>query len=390
MKKRCAIVGASLGGFRSAQELRKAGFDGEIVLIGEESHPPYQRPPLSKQLLKGTSPVERCYLRGNISEPYSRKLGVRATSIDPLEKNITLSNDTTVEYDYAVISTGARPITFPKVPPSSRVIYLRNIEDSVRLRDQLKQHVRIGVVGAGFIGSEVAASVSGLVKQVVLFDGDEHPMSKVVGPYLSQTLKTVHQNNGVETVFGAPVSIVDSETEDVVWIETPSQRHPFDVVVIGVGVKPATQWLRSVDSLKFDEVGALLADDKGKVYGAEALYVVGDASSWLHPLYQRHIHVEHFESTVNQASQVAKNITNTPRDAPELPFAWTEQHGRLIQTVGVRMADSKDEVIHRSGHALVVLFHSSDKVTGAAVFDASEELSWAKAAVLSSLRKEPD
>ncbi len=389
MKRRCVIVGASLGGFRSAQQLRRASFDGEITLIGEESYPSYQRPPLSKQLLKGTFPVERCYLRGSVSEPFALKLGVRATSLDPSNRRIVLNNDTVIEYDCAIISTGAQPFTFPKVLPSRRVIYLRNIEDSIHIRDQIKNSARIGVVGAGFIGSEVASSLSNQVEKVVLFDSEEHPMSKAVGPYISQMLKELHQEHLVETVFGSSVSIVDSETEEFVWIETPTERLPFDMVVIGVGVKPATQWLSGVDSLEFDAVGALMADDKGKVYGADALYVVGDASSWFHPLYKKQIHVEHFETTVSQAVQVAKSITQTPSDPIELPFAWTEQYGQLIQTVGLRMSDSEDEVLRHSNHTLV-LFHSSNKTTGAALLNCSEELTWAKNEILSSLSSDSE
>ncbi len=319
-----------------------------------------------------------------MAEPFSQQLGLTATALDSHAKKIQLSDGKEISYDLAIVATGAKPVTITTAAPSDRVIYLRTIDDALRLRDQLSNEVRIGVVGAGFIGSEVASSLSHQVSRVVLFDSDEQPMSKAIGPYLAQALKELHESNGVETIFGTSVSIVDSQNEDFVSIETPSQQFAFDVVVIGIGVRPATQWLKDSDSLHFDAVGALMADKTGRVLDTDDLYVVGDASSWFDPIYQQHLHVEHFESTVNQAMQVARSITGAPSIDYELPFAWTEQHGQLIQTVGVRMEDSKDEVIHQKDH-LLVTFHSSEKITGAALFNNSEALEWTKSEILASL-----
>ncbi|SHE72762.1 Pyridine nucleotide-disulphide oxidoreductase [Ferrithrix thermotolerans DSM 19514] len=382
--ERCVIVGASLAGFRSARELRRLGFKGEIVLIGEEHHHPYQRPPLSKQILKGTTSKERVYLRGTVEEPFSLRLGVTATSIDQNNRVVFTSDHEDLSYDALIVATGATPITPPGLAPSTRVMYFRTLDDAVKLRASISSSMRIGILGAGFIGSEIASSLVGQVSDVVLFDASPTPMAQALGTHLAKKLSDLHRKMGVKTCFGEPIGVVETDAGSTLIANGSSKSYELDLLVVGVGVRPATNWLGQDSGFQLGREGALLADSCGRIDEEGVHFAVGDVASWYSPHYKKNLHIEHFESAVNQALNVARYITNAEQVVHELPFAWTEQHGHLIQTIGVRTEGSEEEVITKDAQT-VVYFHDGLRLTGAALFDGSEHLPEIKSRITNSL-----
>lgn len=382
MSHRCVIAGASLGGYRTARELRRLGYEGEILLIGEENHPPYQRPPLSKQLLTGKFTEQRCFLRGEVSAPYRLITGVRVTGANLGENSIVTSDGHIFNYDHLVIATGSSPRRLPGVEPQDRVLYLRTLDDSVSIRDMAERSHNIAMVGAGFIGGEIASSLRTLDKQVTLYDNSPFPMSSVIGNVASQILLEHHRTHGVTLHLGRSISRIETE-DDSVRVKAGNDSSEYEFIVVGVGSLPNTRW---APELPTDDSGAILTDEFGKVVGEENVYALGDASSWYHPLYKKALHFEHFETAIEQAKTVANTITNGASEPLlSLPFAWSEQHGYLIQTLGIYQSDSEEIVLHQNESEIVVGFKDEGRLTGAITINSSTSIEEVSKRIIDSL-----
>lgn len=390
-QSKTVIVGASLAGLRCAASLRREGYEGEIVLLGNERHSPYQRPPLSKAVLTGRAPIERATLRSQVAPPFELRLGVEATALAAEDQVLTLDDRSSISYDHLVLTCGARPRHLAALPPSETVLYFRTLDDAVRLRTRMQESIgRLLVVGAGFIGSEVASSAREQNWQVTLVDLDARIMSRVLGEGASSIVEQRHRENGVDLRLSCSISEaeIDRDGENSRVSLSDGSTLDVDMIVVGIGVEANTEWLAN-SSLTLDN--GVIVDANGRAEGVNNIYAAGDVASWFHPAYGRHLRFEHFESATNQAQKVAATIAGTdlsPLD--ELPFAWSDQHGSVIQFLGLsdpsyleRSLEFSDESPHGQSFDY---YDDHGRCRAAVLIDQSAHLGEVKTTITQSLR----
>jgi NADPH-dependent 2,4-dienoyl-CoA reductase/sulfur reductase-like enzyme len=317
--KRVAVVGASLAGVRVAQELRAQGYDGGIVLIGDEPHLPYDRPPLSKAFLAGTASRGALELldAGDLASlALDFRLGVRATALEPANRRIRLSDGGSVHADGVVIATGGRARTLPGAYP------LRTVDDALALRAALVPGVRVVVVGAGFIGAEVASTCRSLGLDVTVVEAVAAPLVPVLGPELAAVCARLHTDHGTDLRCGVPVESLSAAGVRLASGET----LPADVVVAGVGMTPATDWLAG-SGLK---VGNGVCVDAGLVTDLPRVVAAGDVARFGG---RRH---EHWTNAAEQAPVAAANLLagHTSRTYVPSGYVWSDQYSATLQLVG--------------------------------------------------------
>jgi len=345
-----AVVGASLAGLRAAETLRADGYAGRIVLIGAEPHPPYDRPPLSKQLLAGTWGLDRVRLR----EPekidalgLDLRLGHAAISLDVAGHRLEIDDGDLLDYDGAVVATGAHVRTLPDTAHIGGVRTLRTLEDCVALRAAVEDEgTKLAVVGAGFIGSEVAATCRGLGAQVTVVEALPVPLARVLGDELGAVCAGLHGDHGVEVRAGVGVSRLVTETSgDGVRVTgvalIDGSVIPADVVVVGIGVTPTTDWLAGSG---LDIADGVRAD--ATLFAADDVVVAGDLARWFDPGLGAEIRIEHWTNAAEQGVAAARNLLAGRRQAAPyspVPYFWSDQYDTKIQVIGHPHPD--DEVI---------------------------------------------
>jgi 3-phenylpropionate/trans-cinnamate dioxygenase ferredoxin reductase subunit len=357
---RLVIVGASLAGHRAALEARRLDPDAEIVLLGEEPHPPYQRPPLSKGLLAGSVSPERLRLR---SRPGAYELicEVRAEGLDP-DRGVVATTAGEVPYDALIIATGARPI-HPAALRRANARTLRTLDDALALRKRLVSGSRVVGIGAGFIGLEIAATAAGRGCSVTVVEGAPRVLPRAVGPDAARVVASWHEAHGVAVRTGVPVTALDDEAVAL----ADGGRIPADTVVVGLGVRPATEWLGT--SLPVDERLGLVADAQGRI--AEGIAAAGDVSTWYHPGWGRPVRSEHFETAATQGVLAARSLLGGGSATwVDVPFGWSDQHGHLLQVLGMPGEDAEEE--RRSDTTFA--YWREGRLEGFVLLDAAEEL----------------
>jgi NADPH-dependent 2,4-dienoyl-CoA reductase/sulfur reductase-like enzyme len=382
--KHLLVVGASLAGHRCAIAAKKASAELQITVIGTEDHLPYQRPPLSKQLLTGKFKPERLILRGS-ADSYTLVPQTTADALDAEAKVVFTSSGQELHYDALAITTGASPRILPNLPPSSQVIYLRTKNDSLALAGIASNAKHIAIVGAGFIGLEVAASLREMGLDVSVFDLAKRPLVSSAGDQVAQHLENLHRSRGVKFNFQASIFSYDGQV-----LETGTDAISADAVVVGIGVAANSSWLAS-SNLATDSHGNVIADSFGWVDRRLMIGTAGDVASWFHPLYQRHIHFEHFETAASQGRVLGTNLAHalantgdSPVEYLELPFGWSDQFGHLVQFLGVPGPDALEEEIQvEEGKAW--LYHRNGKIEGAISIDSPTSLTLLRDTILDSL-----
>ncbi len=344
------IVGSSIGGVRTAQALRSEGHDGRIVLVGEEPDLPYDKPPLSKALLGGaTDPAALCLLTREAAAEAGIELllGHRALRLDVAAKTVELENHAPVAYDSLVIATGARARPSPW-EAGSGVHVLRTMVDSSRLRADLLTGGPVVVIGAGFIGSEVASTARLLGCQVTLVDPLPVPMSRVLNPQIGAWFVDLHRRHGVGTVFGEGVEGVDGEQGALRVALTDGQVLAAATVVVGIGAIPNEDWLRSSGLIVDDGV---VCDEYCRAVDKPDVFAVGDVARWFHRGYGADMRIEHWTNAVDQAVCVAHNITNPDdlRSYAPIGYVWSDQYDWKVQVAGRTGGISKHVVIGEPG-----------------------------------------
>ena len=332
---RLVIVGASLAGLRAAQAARKAGFDGELVMVGEERHLPYTRPPLSKELLAGEQDTERVHFPCDTLEAEWR-LGVPAASLDRGRRRVVLADGDEVSYDRLIVATGSRPRRWPGAGGELDGVHvLRNLEDALALRAAFAGRPRVAIVGAGFIGCEVAQTARKAGLEVTLIDVAATPMLPL-GPELGEWCAELHRENGVDLRLATGVTALVGGSDHVEGVElADGERVSADVVVIGLGAVPNTEWLAS-SGLRADPGLAcdatLTAADDPDILGA------GDIVAWPHPLADGDVvRIEHWTVAAEQGQLAGRNALapadeRKPYDTP--PYFWSDQYDKKIQSIG--------------------------------------------------------
>lgn len=335
------IVGASLAGLRTAQTLRDEGYDGALTLIGAEAHLPYDRPPLSKEFLNGTMADDEVFLPLDNIDPGSEfRLSTRATGVDLAEREVRLDTGENVRYDRLVIATGAQPRSVPGLPDLDGVFLLRTIEDCRALKDRFARGPRVVVVGAGFIGSEVAATGHALGLDVTILEALPVPMERAVGALVGRRCARIHTDHGVALRLGAGVTglVTDDAGHSVAGVAlADGSVVPADVVVVGVGVTPASTWL--ADS-GIDLDNGVRCDRWCRVLsGGQPIpdvVAAGDVARWYNPLFDEVMRVEHWTNAAEQGRAAALTLLHGP-DAPvfdPVPYFWSDQYETKIQFVG--------------------------------------------------------
>jgi len=340
--ERIAVVGASLAGLRAAESLRRLGYGGALVLVGAEKHLPYDRPPLSKELLQGRWEVDRIGLR---RQPYEEleldlRLGVRATALDLAARELVLGDGVREPFDALVLATGASPRRLRGQPDLPGVHLLRTLDDALALRAALEARPRVLVVGAGFIGAEVAASCRARGLQVTLVEPLPVPLARGLGEAMGRVCAELHRDQGVDLRCGVGVSGFQGHQRVERVTLSDGSSVEADLVVVGIGAAPETGWLEG-SGLRLDD--GVVCD--AFCAAAPGVFAAGDVARWHNPLFGEEMRVEHWSNAAEQGSYVAERLAGTDLGAQPfapVPFFWSDQYGVKIQFAGRMRPD--DEV----------------------------------------------
>lgn len=331
--ERIVIVGAALAGGSAAATLREHGFAGDIVLIGAESRLPYNRPPLSKGYLRGQDRFEDQLVNPPAFYAERRvtlRLGVPATAVDPARKVVTLRSGEAIPYDRLLVATGGRnrALTTPGAGLAG-IFQLRTVEDCDRIRAEAKPGRRAVVVGLGFIGSEVAASLRQIGVAVTAVEGHPVPLARVLGPEVGAVLAGIHRDKGVELVLEDSVAAFEGEGK-VRRVRTKKGRVlECDLVVAGIGIEPAAELLATAGATVDNGV---LVDERCRT-SLPDVYAAGDVASHLHPLFGR-LRVEHWNNGDRQGKAAARAMLGDPAPYDYLHTFWSDQYEHVIEYVG--------------------------------------------------------
>ncbi|MBL0886543.1 NAD(P)/FAD-dependent oxidoreductase [Myceligenerans indicum] len=359
------VVGASAGGLSTTEALRRKGFDGRITLLGGERHLPYDRPPLSKQVLSGAWEPDRAQLR---PEPVLQALdaefvlGDPAAGLDAASRTVRTASGRLLEADAIVIATGVRARTLPGQGELAGVHTVRTLDDAVALRAELAASRRLVVVGDGVLGAEVAATGRGLGLDVTLAGPQSVPMESQFGPWAGGLLGEFHAEHGVGLRLGTGVSGLVAESGRVsgVRLET-GQELPADVVVVAIGGVPATDWLAG-SGLTCEN--GVVCDDRCRA--ADGIWAVGDVARWHHRGLDAPLRLENRTNATQQGLAVASNILGADAPYSPVPYFWTDQYDAKVMVHGVVPAGAEAEVVDGdvASRRFVALFRSHGVARG--------------------------
>ncbi|MFD1939422.1 MULTISPECIES: NAD(P)/FAD-dependent oxidoreductase [Nonomuraea] len=357
------VVGASLAGLLTARALRNQGYAGRLVLVGEELHRPYDRPPLSKDFLKGAIGEADLALEGEGEElGIEWRLGVAATALDAAGRKVTLSDGTSIRADGIVIATGASARELQGSRGLAGVHTLRTLDDARALRGDLGSAGRMVVIGGGFIGAEVAATARDLGLDVTLVESGTAPLAGVLGHSMAEAIATLHERRGVRLVRGAYVTELTG-TGRVDGVRLADGTHlPADVVVVGIGAIPNIAWLEGSGV----ELGDGVICDEGGGTCVPGIVAVGDCAAWFDPAQGGHHRIEHWTGARQRAAVAAATLLSggTARPEPARPaYFWSDQFDIKIQFIGhARHADSVTvEEGDPADHSFLAVYRQGDR-----------------------------
>jgi 3-phenylpropionate/trans-cinnamate dioxygenase ferredoxin reductase subunit len=353
----CVIVGASLAGAKAAETLRTEGFEGRVVLIGEEKQRPYERPMLSKEYLRGDKPADKLYVHDeDFYDEHDIELltGTRVASLDPAAHEVTLQDGSRMPYSRLLLSTGAAPRRLP-LPGADLpgVRYLREMGDSDALRTAIRAASRVVVIGAGWIGSEVAASARQLGAEVAIVAPDAVPLERVLGPELGGVYRDLHAEHGVDLHLSTKIeAIVGGDAVQGVRT-TGGSVIEGDLVVVGVGASPRDELAR--DAGLTLENG--IAVDEFLRTSAPDIFAAGDVAATWNPMYNKRIRMEHWANALNQGQTAGRNMLG--QDSPDrpmtaytkLPYFYSDQYDLGMEYNGY--ASDWDRVVVRKGESVL-------------------------------------
>ncbi len=369
--QRIVVVGASLAGLRAAEELREQGFAGTITMVGDEPHRPYDRPPLSKQVLAGVRTPEDVMLgpaTGTLDDlDLEWMLGVPATGLDLAERKVRLDSGDRLPFDGVVLATGATPRSLPGTGHLAGVHTLRTLDDCEAIRAGVAAGPhRVAVVGAGFIGAEVAATCRGLGVDVTLIEALAVPLERVLGARLGTVVADLHRDHGVDVRLGVGVDDLDGGERIERVVLTDGTELDVDVVVVGVGVAPNTGWL-DTSGLTVDN--GVVCDET--CLAAPGVVAAGDMARWPNEQFGETMRVEHWDNAIEMGAHAARTLLADlagGRGEPyaPIPWFWSDQYDRKIQLAGRAAADDDVEVVAGSleDRKFVAFYGRGDRVVG--------------------------
>lgn len=370
---RLVVVGASLAGLRAVQSARRAGHEGPITLLGAERHLPYDRPPLSKAYL-GTGGEPDFFVTAQELDELGVEvlLSTPAEALDPVRR-VVAAGDDRIAYDAVVIATGAAPRRLPDLPELDGIVTLRTLDDAAAIRDRLGPDLDVVVVGAGFIGSEIASSASAVGGRVTLVEAAAVPLVRAVGEVVGAAVSTLHGRNGVRLVCDARIARVHAASGRVAAVELASgEVIPADLVVVGIGAAPATQWLAQSGAALHPADGGLVCDEYLET-SLPDVYAAGDVTYWPNAVLDATMRLENWTNAAEQGGRAGANaVLPRPSRTPyeTVPYFWSDWYDNRIQFVGGTAADGVDFAEGGPGtERFVALYRSGDRLVGAATLN---------------------
>lgn len=363
--KGVVIVGGGLAAARTAEQLRRAEFSGPITIVSDEAHLPYDRPPLSKDVLRGSQSPSVDDVTLKPAEFYDEKditvrLGSAARTLDPAAQTVTLDDETVLGYDELVIATGLVPRRIPAFPDLEGIRVLRSYDESLALREHASSARRAVVVGAGFIGCEVAASLRGLGVDVVLVEPQPAPLASVLGEQIGSLVARLHRAEGVDVRTDVGVAEVSGQGHVEKVVLTDGSELDADLVVVGIGSRPATEWLEG-SGVEVDN--GVLCDEVGRT-SAPHVWALGDVASW-RSVVGHQVRVEHWSNVADQARVVVPVMLG--QDAPSsvvVPYFWSDQYDIKIQCLGEPEADDIVHLVEDDGRKFLAFYERDGTVAG--------------------------
>jgi 3-phenylpropionate/trans-cinnamate dioxygenase ferredoxin reductase component len=357
------IVGAGMTAASAAETLRGAEFDGRIVVVGRESHLPYERPPLSKEYLRGEQGREALPALGQdwyASQDVEVRVGTEVASLDPGGPSVELGDGEVLDADAVLLATGGVPRRMTG-ESSERVRYLRTIEDADRIRD-LMASGRLVVVGAGFIGAEVAASARSRGVEVTLLERNGTPLARALGEEVGRLYGEIHRDHGVDLRTGARVAAIEETPDGVVVRLGEGEAIEADAVLVGVGIAPSTEL---AEGAGLDVEDGILVDERCRT-SADAVFAAGDAANHLHPLFGR-LRVEHFDNAIKMGAAAARSMLGSEEAFDDPHWFWSDQYDVNLQYAG--FARRWDQVVIRGSteDRRFVAFYLDDGILMAAL-----------------------
>jgi NADPH-dependent 2,4-dienoyl-CoA reductase/sulfur reductase-like enzyme len=349
MDQTFVVVGSGLAAAKAVEELRTEGFAGSVVVFGDEPHLPYERPPLSKGFLTGADPLDVAFVHD--PDWYDQadvdlRLGTGVTAVD-LAAHEVVTAAGRQRYDKLLLATGATPRHLAMADDSGApVAYLRTIEDSQRLKDSFGPGFRVAIIGAGWIGLEVAAAARGAGSEVVVLESLELPLLRVLGPEIAQTFADLHREHGVDLRTSVQVSGVERKDGAAVVRLADGTAIEADLLVVGVGVSPNDALAREA-GLATDN--GVLVDERLRTSDPD-VYAAGDVANHQHPVLGRRIRVEHWDTAIEQGKAAARNMLGLDVSYDRLPYFFSDQYDLGMEYVGSVGPDGYDDVLVSPGN----------------------------------------
>jgi NADPH-dependent 2,4-dienoyl-CoA reductase/sulfur reductase-like enzyme len=380
---RVAVIGASLAGLRAVEALRGRGFDGRIDWVGAETHEPYDRPPLSKQVLRGDWEPERIVLAraGLAGLAAEQHFGRRATRLDVAARRVALDDGAQLAFDGMVIASGASPRRLPGQPEFAGVFTLRTLDDALAIRTALAARPRVVVVGGGFIGAEVAASCRAGGVPVAMVEALGNPLEQALGPELGALYAAIHRDHGVDVRTGVAVAAIEGEGRVERVRLADGTVLPADLVVVGIGVRPETAWLEGSGI----EVNDGIVCDASCATNAPDIVAAGDVARWTNARYGESMRVEHWTNAVEQAQAAVARLLDGPGAAKPfdpVPFVWSDQYDTTLAVAGRPRASDAMRVVDGSfaERKFVAIYGREGRLSGAVAMNRMRKhLDWRKA-----------
>ncbi|HME47228.1 NAD(P)/FAD-dependent oxidoreductase [Mycobacterium sp.] len=362
MTKRIVIVGGGLAAARTAEQLRRANYDGSVTIVSDEVHLPYDRPPLSKQVLRSelddvTLKPRDFYDDNNIS----LLLGSAVKTLDTANQTVTLENGTVLPYDEAVIATGLVPRRIPSIPQLGGIHVLRSFDQSMALRDEAASARRAVVIGAGFIGCEVAASLRDLGVDVVVVEPQPTPLAAVLGEQIGSLVARLHRSEGVDVRTGVGVESVTGGERAENVVLSDGRELETDLVVVGIGSRPNTEWLEG-SGVKVDN--GVVCDHAGRT-SAPHVWALGDVASW-QDASGHQVRVEHWSNVAEQARVLVPALLGQelPTNLVVVRYFWSDQYDVKIQCLGEPEADDIVHLVADDGRKFLAYYERDGMVAG--------------------------
>lgn len=358
------IVGGGLAAARTAEQLRKSGYDGPVAMVSDEQHLPYDRPPLSKDVLhdsgRGIGDVTLKPAEFYADNDIALRLGAAAQSVDAANKTLTLTDGFVLDYDELVIATGLEPKRIPSFPDLRGIRVLRSFDEAVALREHAASARRAVIIGAGFIGCEVAASLRALGVDVVLVEPQPAPLAGVLGEQIGELVARLHRAEGVDVRTGVGVAEVRGTDSVAGVVLTDGTDVDADLVVVGIGSRPATDWLVG-SGVALDN--GVLCDEVGRTSETH-IWALGDVASWRDPDGHQ-VRVEHWSNVADQARVMVPAMLGL--EVPEVavvPYFWSDQYDVKIQCLGEPQAGDRVHIVSDDGRKFLAYYERDGVLTG--------------------------